>query len=157
MGTWPGPFDHDLDVVPPGDLGQFTQCLQFGELRFVVGVGDRTRAQPVAQTERHVVGLHDLADLFEVGIGEVFLMMSQAPFRMDRPAAGDDAGHAVGGHRHIGEAHAGVDGEVIDALLSLFDQRVADNLPGQVFGFAVRLFRALDRSARCRSAPANCG
>ena len=150
-------FDHDLDVVPPGDLGQFAQRLQFGKLRLIVGVGNGARAQPVAQTERHVVGLHDLADLFEVGIGEVFLMMRQAPLRMDRSAAGHDAGHAFGGHRHIGEAHTGMDGEVVDALFGLLDQRVAIDLPGQVFGLAVRLFRAPDRSAPCRWAPANCG
>ena len=51
--------------------------------------------------------------------------MGQAPLGVDRSAAGDDAGHALGGHRHIGEADTGVDREIVDALLGLFDQRVA--------------------------------
>jgi hypothetical protein len=53
----------------------------------------------------------------------------QAPLRHDRAAARDDAGDAVGGQRHVGEADAGVDGEVVDALLALFEQRVLVALP----------------------------
>jgi hypothetical protein len=49
----------------------------------------------------------------------------------------------LGGQRHVAEQHAGVDGEVVDALLGLFDQRVAENFPGQVFGLAVDLFQRL--------------
>ena len=114
-------------------------------------------SKAIAQAERHIIGLHDLADLFEVRIGEVFLMMSQAPFRMDRPTAGDDTGHAFGRQRHITQQDAGMNREVVDALLGLLDQGIAKNLPGQVFGLAVRLFPAPGRSAPCRSAPANCG
>jgi hypothetical protein len=55
----------------------------------------------------------------------------------------DDAGHALGGQRHIAQQHAGVDGEVVDALLGLLDQRVAEQLPGQVFGDAVDLLQRL--------------
>ena len=99
-----GTFDHDLDVVLPGDLGQFAQRFKLGELGFIVGIGDRARPQAVAETERDVVSLHDLADLFKVGIGKVFLMVSQAPFGMDRSAARHDAGHALGRHRHVGAA-----------------------------------------------------
>jgi hypothetical protein len=36
-----------------------------------------------------------------------------------------------------------VDGEVVDALLGLLDQRVAEDLPGQVFGLAVDLLQRL--------------
>ena len=32
----------------------------------------------------------------------------------------------------IAQQHAGVDGEVVDALLGLFDQGVAEDFPGQV-------------------------
>ena len=46
-----GPFDHDLHVVRPGELGQFSQRLEFGKLRLVVGIGNRAGSQPVAQTE----------------------------------------------------------------------------------------------------------
>ena len=59
-------FDHNLDIVAPGNLGEFTQGVQLGELRFIVGIGNGAWAQSIAQTERHVVGLHDLADFFEV-------------------------------------------------------------------------------------------
>src|SRR6185295_925536 len=75
--------------------------------------------------------------------GEVFFMMCQTPFRMDRSATGHDAGHAFGGHRHIGEAHARVDGEVVDSLFCLLDERVAKELPSQVFGLASDFFQRL--------------
>jgi len=33
-----GAFDHDLDIMLPGDLGQLAQRLQLSELRLVIGV-----------------------------------------------------------------------------------------------------------------------
>ena len=75
-----GPLDHHLDVVFPGDFGQFAQCFQFAELRFVIGIGNRSRTQAVAQGERHVVGFHDVADLFEIRVKKIFLVMRQTPF-----------------------------------------------------------------------------
>ena len=47
-------------------------------------------------------------------------------------APADDAGHTLGGQRDVGQAHARVDGEVVDALLGLLDQRVAEDLPSEV-------------------------
>ncbi len=69
--------------------------------------------------------------------------MREAPFGHDRAAAADDAGHALRGQRDIAQQHAGVDGEVIDALLGLLDQRVAVHLPGQLLGLAVDLLQRL--------------
>ena len=126
-----GAFDHHLAALVPGDLGQLAQRLELGELRAVVGVGDRAGAQAVAERERHVVLAHDVADLVEVLVEEALLVMREAPLGHDRAAARDDAGDAVGGQRHVGQAHAGVDGEVVDALLALLDQRVAIDLPGR--------------------------
>ena len=143
---WPGSFVHHLDVVLPGDARQLALRLQLGELRLVVRVGDRARTQAVAERERDVVGAHDLADLAEVRVGEVLLVVRQAPLRHDRAAARDDAGHAPRGHRHVAEQDAGVHGEVVDALLALLDQRVAVDLPGEVLGAAADLLeRLVDR------------
>ncbi len=73
-------------------------------------------------------------------------MMREAPLRHDRAAARDDAGHALRGQRNERQAHAGVDREVIDALLGLLDQRVAEELPGEVLGDAANFFeRLVDR------------
>ncbi|MNS74675.1 hypothetical protein D3C72_1081580 [compost metagenome] len=136
-------FDHHLHVVLPGLGGQLAQRAQFAELGIVVGVGDAARTQAVAEAERHVVGLHDLADLVEVRVQEVFLVVRQAPLGHDRTAARDDAGDTVGGQRHVAQQHAGVDGEVVHALLGLLDQRVAEHLPGQVLGDAAGLVQRL--------------
>ena len=76
-------------------------------------------------------------------VEEVLGVVGQAPLGHDRAAAGDDAGDALGGHRHVAQAHAGVHGEVVDALLALLDDGVAEDLPGQVFGDAVHLFQGL--------------
>ena len=70
-------------------------------------------------------------------------MVREAPLRHDRAAARHDAGDAVRGERHIGEAHAGVDGEVVDALLALLDQRVLVDLPVELDGIAVDLLQRL--------------
>ena len=68
-----GAFDHDLYVVFPRFAGQFAQGVQFGELRFVVGIGNAAGAQAVAEAERYVVGFHDFADFVEMRVEEVFL------------------------------------------------------------------------------------
>jgi hypothetical protein len=99
-----GALDHHLHVVLPGDLGQLAQGFQFAQLRLVVGVVDRTRAQAVAEAEGDVVGLHDFADVLEVRVEEAFLVVRQTPLGHDRAAAADDAGHAVGGQRHVGSS-----------------------------------------------------
>jgi len=124
------PLDHHLTAMRPGDFRQFTEGFQLRKLRAVIGVGDGTGAQPVAQREGDVIAAHDLADFREVRIEEALAVMGEAPFRHDRAAARDDPRHAVGGEVNIGQAHAGVDGEIVDALFGLFDQRVAIDLPG---------------------------
>ena len=73
-------------------------------------------------------------------------MMRQAPLGHDRAAARDDAGDAVGGEVDVGEPHAGMDGEIIDALLALLDQRVLVAFPVEFYRVAVDLLqRLIDR------------
>ena len=69
--------------------------------------------------------------------------MGEAPFRHDGAAAADDAGHAARGQGDEAEQDAGVDGEVIDALLGLLDEGVAEDFPGEVFGAAVHFLERL--------------
>ena len=150
-----GAFDHDLDVMLPGNLGQLAQGRKLGELGFVVGVGDGAGAQAVAEAEGDVVGLHDLADVLEAGVEEALLVVGEAPFGHDRAAARHDARHPLRRHRDVGQAHSGVDGEIVDALLGLLDQGVAVDLPGQVLGDSADLLQRLvdrdgaDRDGRC--------
>ena len=70
-------------------------------------------------------------------------MVRQAPFRHDRPAARHNAGHAFRRQRHITQQHAGMDGEIIHPLFGLFDERVAENFPGEFFRLAVDFFKRL--------------
>ena len=142
-GNVAGPFDHDLHVMLPGNLGELAEGLQLAELRLVIGIGDGARAQPVAEGEGHVVLLHQLAHVFEVLVEEALGVVGEAPLGHDRAASGDDARDAIGGQRHILEAHAGVDGEVVHALLGLLDEGVAEHLPGELFGLAVDLLQCL--------------
>ena len=134
---------HDLAVHFPGQAGQLALGAQLGKLRLVVCVGNGAGAQAVAETEGDVVGAHDFAHLAEMGVKEILLVMGQAPLGQERAAARDDAGDAPGRERDIAEEHAGVHGEVIHALLALFQQRVAIKLPGQVLRFAAGFFERL--------------
>ena len=86
-----------------------------------------------------------------MGIEEALLVVRQAPFRHDRAAARDDAGDPRRGQRDIGEPDAGMDREVIDPLLGLLDQGVAEQFPGQLLGFAADFFeRLVDRHSADR-------
>ncbi len=78
-------------------------------------------------------------------------MPRQAPLRHDRAAARHDAGDAIGGERHVSQPHAGVDGEIIDALFALLDQRVFVAFPVELDGIAVNfLQRLVDRHSADR-------
>src|SRR5665811_682084 len=138
-----GAFDHHLHIVLPGNLSEFAQSFQFSKLRFIVGIVDRTRAQTITKAEAHVVALHDLADILEMGVEEALLVMRQTPLCHDRTAARHDAGHAFRGHRHVAQQHAGMDREIVHALFGLFDQSIPEYLPGQVFSLAVHFFQCL--------------
>ena len=93
-------LDHRLHVVLPRHLRELAQRAQLGHLRLVVGVGQRAGAQAVAERERDVVRLHDLADLLEVREQEVLAAVRHAPLGEDRAAARDDAGAALRRQRH---------------------------------------------------------
>jgi hypothetical protein len=79
-----GTFDHDLDVVLPGAPGQFAERLQLRELRRIGGVVQTAGPQRVAEGEGYVVALEDLADLVEVSVERILLMVIHHPLREDR-------------------------------------------------------------------------
>ena len=70
-------------------------------------------------------------------------MLGQAPLRHHRAAAAHDAGDPACRQRHMRQPHAGVDGEVVDALLALLDQRVAIDLPVELGRIAAHLLQRL--------------
>src|SRR5438034_5012570 len=118
-----GTFVHDLHAVRPRAPGEFALDFEFGELRFVVGVGDCPWTESIADAEAHVIGGHDFANIVPVRVKETFLVMRQAPFGHNTAAAADDAGHAMRRERNEAQQHAGVNGEVINALLGLLDRK----------------------------------
>ena len=154
-----GAFVHHLDAKLPGAPGQVALHLELGELRLVVGVGDGAGAEAVADAEAHVVGGADFADVIPMCVEETLGVMREAPLGHDRSAPADDAGEALGCHRHEAQQHAGVNGEIVDTLLGLLDECVAVNLPSQVFGFAVHFLECLinrhsaDRDGRVANDP----
>ena len=114
------------------------------------------RTQAVAERERNIILAHDVADLVELLIKKALAMASEAPARHDRAAARDDAGDTLRGQRYISQAHAGMNGEIIDALFGLLDQRVPEHLPVELQRVAADLLQRPDRLAPCRSGPARC-
>ena len=90
-----GAFDHHLHIALPGFRRQLAQRLQFGELRFVAGVGDAAGTQAVAERVADVVLGENLGDVVEVLVEEVLLVVMGHPLRQDRAAAADDAGDAA--------------------------------------------------------------
>ena len=128
-----GAFDHHLDIALPGLLRQLAQRLQFGELRFVAGIGNAARPQAVAERVADVVLRQDLRDVVEALVEEILLVVMRHPLRQDRAAAADDAGDALGDQRQVLDEHAGVDGHVIDALLGLLFDDLEHEVGSEVF------------------------
>lgn len=72
-------------------------------------------------------------------VSEVFLVVRNAPFRVDRPPSADDTRQAVGRVRYKSKQKTGVDGKVVHPLLGLLDKRVAENLPSEILSNAIHL------------------
>ena len=136
-------FIHDLNAFVPRTTGEFALHLKLAELRLVVGVRNRTRAEPVANAEAHIISGHDVADIIPVRVKEIFLVMRETPFCHDTSSARNDACHARGGKRNEAQKHACVDRKIIDALLGLLDQSVTENLPCELLRFSSHLLQGL--------------
>ena len=99
-----GPFDHRLHVVLPRDLRELAQRRELGHLRLVVRVVARARPQPVAERERDVVRLHDLADVLEMRVEEALAVVREAS---DSRAQLTDVRHAQHPQRPADQRSAG--------------------------------------------------
>ena len=129
-------LDHHLHALRPGALRQLAEGLQLRQLRIVGGVGQAAGSQAVAEGERHVVLAHDVADLVEHLVHRVVLTVDQHPLGEQRSAAGDDADQALLDVLQMLPADAGVDREVVDALLRLVFDHLEDDVVGQILDLA---------------------
>ncbi len=128
-----GAFHHHLHAGVAGALHEPAERMQLGELRGVGSVVQAARAQAVAERVGDVVLPHDGADLVEQVVHRVLLAVVDHPLRQQRAAARHDAGHPRCDQRQVLAQHAGVDGEVIDALLRLALDLLQDEVVAQIF------------------------
>ena len=70
-------------------------------------------------------------------------MMRQAPPGHDRAATGDNTGDAIGSQRHISQQHTSMDRHIVDALFGLLNDRIAEDLPGELLCHAIDLLQGL--------------
>ena len=89
-------FDHHLDVMALRDRFELRQAFPARRIaRGVIGVADRPDGA-VAKRERNVIAVQQLADILEMGVEEILLVMREAPLGENRTAARHDAGDTVG-------------------------------------------------------------
>ena len=120
-------FNHHLHVILPAILVSSPVCSSANCASSLA-----SRMEPDAG-RRPATGRHRTRHRFhrsaEVFVEEVFLMVRQAPFGHDRAAARDNTGQTLRRHRHVAQQHARMNGEVVDSLFSLLQQRVAKGFP----------------------------
>ena len=85
--------------------------------------------------------LEDFTDGIEVLVQQILLMILDHPLGQNRAAPADDSRDALAGQRNILHQHAGMDGHVIHALLSLFLDHFEQHL----------MFRSSTRRTRFRA------
>ena len=136
-------FDKGLYVFGPGPFHQFAHGVQFGKLGTVVGIENRPGTQTVTERYGHVVLSQNVADVVEMFIQETFLLMISAPLGDDASATAHHSAKPFVGIVYVFESDTAMNREIIHALFALFDQRVAEKFPGQVFCLAVYLFHGL--------------
>ena len=136
-------FDEGLHILFPCTYYEFAHCVEFGELGFVVGIGNTAGAQSVSQRDCHVVLGKDVADVVEVFVEERFAVVDKTPLAHDTTSAAYDTTQAFVGEMNVVATDSGMDGKVIHTLFALLNQRIFIDFPRQVFHFAVHFFKCL--------------
>ena len=132
-----GAFDHGLDVVLPGDLGQLARVASSANCASSLASARQPGRRPSPREKLTSYFFDDFADVVEALVQEILFVVVGHPLGEDRAAAADDSGDALGDHRQILNEHPGMDGHVVDALLGLlFDYFEHDG--------GVEVFDALD-------------
>lgn len=86
---------------------------------------------------------HDVADVVEVLIEEAFLVVVETPLAHDTTATAHDTAKTAISEMHVVATDAGMDGEVVNTLLALFDEGITEYLPVQILYLAVYLLQSL--------------
>ena len=76
-------------------------------------------------------------------VEEALTLVRRTPVRHDSTATRDDTREALHRQRDELPAQASMDGEVVDTLLSLLDERVTVELPGELVRLSLDLFQSL--------------
>ena len=76
-------------------------------------------------------------------VKETLLIVQQTPLAHDAAATAHDTTETTIGQMDVVATDAGMDGEIVNTLLALFDERVAIHFPGEVFYLAVHFFQSL--------------
>src|SRR5208282_5518892 len=75
----------------------------------------------------------NLADIVEALVEKILFVVVNHPLGEDGAAAADDAGDALGDHRHVLDQDAGVNGHVVDALRGLLFDDFEHHFGVQIF------------------------
>ena len=68
-------FVHDLTALFPGTGSEFSLDLQFGQLGIVVGICNRSGAEPVTDRKADIVSGADITDIVPMGIEKILLVV----------------------------------------------------------------------------------
>mmetsp|Transcript_28442 Transcript_28442/g.60315 ORF Transcript_28442/g.60315 Transcript_28442/m.60315 type:complete len:519 (+) Transcript_28442:678-2234(+) len=134
---------HDLYIPLPSAAREVALHLQLPELGFIIGIANATGAQAVPDAERDIILIADVQDVIPMLIGEVLGARGDAELGVDRTTAAHNTCEALRCERDEAQKHPCVDGPIINALLSLLDESLAEDFPGEVLGDAINLLQRL--------------
>ena len=138
-----GAFDESLYILVPGTEHKLAHGIEFGKLRFVIGIVRRAGTQAVAQGNGYIVLRQYIADVIEMLVQKALPVVYQAPFAHDASAAAYDTAQTFIRQVYVVAADTRVYGEVVHALLALFNQSIPIEFPSELLYFAVHLFQCL--------------
>ena len=114
---------HHLHALSPRALGELANRCKLGKLRRVSRVGKTAGTQAIANGKCHVIAAHDGANTFPTFVHDILPVVNQHPLGQQTSAAAHDANQAILDKRQVLLQNAGVNSEVIHALLGLMFQR----------------------------------
>ena len=136
-------LNEHLNIMTPCDLCELTEHIQFKELRTVIGVMYGPWPEAVAERYCYIILFKNLTYFLKMSVEKVFFAVHDSPACHYRSSSRHYSCQSFSNHVRVSSQSSGMDCEIIDTLLSLFDEGIAIYFPSEVFNFTVYFFKGL--------------
>ncbi|MFS7904178.1 hypothetical protein Hanom_Chr01g00032941 [Helianthus anomalus] len=84
-----------LYILLPSSSGQLALSQQLSKLSRIISIINRSGPQPITNRQSNIILVTNIKNIIPMIISKILLMVSQTPFRMNRPAPRNNPRHPL--------------------------------------------------------------